>query len=743
MPQFNPELPGTDKEKGYTGYSEGIRPQREIEGPPSKQFAKEADKSAYYKAQAKTAGTDQYGNILKGAIEFADYGVQTYIGDELRSQKEAVDAEFGVREAATTEANSIQPVPPAELEMAFTQVEGVQAGYQAGRLKESHYWARLESITRQMKSRFPGYKDQIDQRIGSLAGRTPANALRDELRQEALAADKVKDRRVQIVERAVFDGSLYQAYGPEGPPEGTSTEQILKDINVIKGQSAVVAAETAKLALDDKRKDLNKDEAMDVGKRHSMLLWSREFKATTHAAGGLDPFIKAINTAQADLNSGGIIDENEQQDLLVKLNTWTRQKEASFENWANSPVSDDHPDVTWRSLINDEEKMKQLKQPFMDSVAQYREAVINKDYGFIGLNAKYIQASETSVGARLLKTSDSARLYAGIKGVMGETGASLILTKDNGLLDSLNSSINDQLAKKSMLGETASIKAVFDEWRAQGVDNPAAYNAAIVNHVAMLVENKDLPKENFNNLVDAMYGSENLNMLSKWSEKQKLSAFRTFTSPEVQAKMEEIKGSNPQAWAKYRSWVSHNFNALFRTDLMNASEALGVNNYATLTWDEKNMQFIPQELKKPDMSRALDSYYANQYQRLDSTVKRINEELKGIGPILASDQDDPGAYLGDLVTKMGLDPHLIKTGSLTATLLDAVYKGVRSDTLSSEPDSKAPGGVPPEVPPIALDLQGLDEAAVAEVSAMIANIKAKAAASAAERKRKQEAGEIN
>jgi hypothetical protein len=732
MPQFNPELPGTDKEKGYTGYSEGIRPQREIEGPPSKVKPAVADNSAYYKAKAKTAGTENFGNILKGVVDTADYMAQTYIGEELRSQKEAVDAEFGVREAATTEASATQPVPPAELEMAFTQVEGVQAGYKAGRIKESHYWARLESVTRQMKARFPGYKDEIDTKIGQLSGRTPANALRDELRQEALAADKVKDRKQQIVERSMFDGSYIQAFGDKDPAT-MSAEEILKGVGVVHAQRALVDAETAGIALDDKKKNVKKDEALDIGKRHSMLLWNRTFKPTTHAAGGMDPFIKALDAAKADIDSGGVLDENEQQDLLVKLNTFERNAIASFENWANSDFSEDTPGQSWRSVINDEEKMKELRQPFMDTVAQYKQAIIDKDVGFIGLNAKYIEASETSIGARLVKQSDAARLYAGIKGIMGETGASLMLTKDNNLLDSLNTSINDQLAKKSILGEVSSLKAEFDKWAAEGVTNPAAYNAAITNHVAMLVENKNLPKENVDHLVETMYGQENLNMLSKWSEGQKLSAYRTFTSPEVQAKMEEIKGSNPQAWAKYRSWVSHNFAGLFRTDLQNASEALGVHNYATLTWDEKNMQFVPKELKMPQKSTALTSYYANQYQRLDNTIKRINEELKGIAPILTSDQDDPGAYLGDLVSKMGLDPHLIKTGSLTATLLDAVYKNVRTDAVGEKlRETTTP-----------IDLEGLDDAAVAEVQAMIANVKAKAAASAAEREKKKAAGEIN
>jgi hypothetical protein len=684
MAQFNPELPGQDKEGGYTGRSEGIRPQREIEGPPSKVKSSVADNSAYYKAKAKTAGTENFGNILKGVVDTADYMAQTYIGDELRSQKEAVDAEFGVREAATTEASAIEPVPPAELEMAFTQVEGVQAGYQQGRLKESHYWARLESITRQMKARFPGYKNEIDTKIGQLSGRTPANALRDELRQEALSADKVKDRKQQIVERSMFDGSYIQAFGDRDPAT-MSAEEILKGVGTVHAQRAMVDAETSSIALSDKRKDLKKDEALDIGKRHSMLLWSRTFKPTTNAAGGMDPFIKALDAAKADVEGGGTIDQDEQQNLLVQLNTFARNAEASFENWANSDFSADTPGQSWRSVINDEEKMKELKQPFMDTVNQYREAVINKDYGWIGTNARLIAASESSIGARLVKTSDSARLYAGIKGIMGETGASLMLTKDNNLLDSLNSSINDQLAKRSILGETSSLKAEFDKWSAEGVTNPAAYNAAITNHVAMLVENKNLPKENVDHLVDTMYGPENLNMLSKWSEKQKLSAYRTFTSPEVQAKMEEIKGSNPQAWAKYRSWVNHNFAQLFRTDLQNASEALGIHKFAKLDWDEKNMQFaLSQSQPAESQSVALSSYYAGKYDMLSNTVGRINEELKGVGPILTSDKTDPGVYLGNLVREMGLDPNLQKQGSLIATMLEAIHKNLQKDEVGEK-----------------------------------------------------------
>jgi hypothetical protein len=726
MPQFNPALPDTsnpERDKGYTGYSEGIRPQREVEGPPSKV----ADNSAYYKAKAKVAGTEQFGNILKGVVDTADYMAQTYIGEELRSQKEMVDAEFGVREATTTQESITSPVQPApaDLEMAFTQVEGVQAGYQSGRLKESHYWARLESITRQMKARFPGYKNEIDQRIGALSGRTPANALRDELKQEALAADKVKDRKQQIVERSMFDGSYVRAFGDKDPATMTE-EEILSGVGTVQAQDATVTAETARLAYEDKKKTLKKDEAMEVGKRHSMLLWNRLFKPTTHAAGGMDPFIKALDAAQTDLNSGGTLDADEQADLSLKLNQFKRNALNSVELWLNSDFSEDTPGQSWRSVINDEEKIKQLKQPVLDTIAQYEQAILDKDLGWIGMNAKYIASTETSVGARLLKQSDAARLYSGVKGIMGETGGNLVLAdKGNNLLSELNASLNDQLSKKSILGETSSLKSEFDTWAKEGVEDPAAYTAAIRSHVAMLVENKNLPKANFDHLVETMYGAENLNMLSKWSEKQKLSAFRTFTSPEVQKKMEEIKGSNPQAWAKYRSWVSHNFSALFRTDLMNASEALGVHQYATLEWDEKNMQFVPKELKMPQKSAALTSYYAGKYQQLQNTVQRINEELKGVAPILTSDQDDPGAYLGDLVSKMGLDPHLLKENSFVATLLEAVYKNVQEDTVGEQLRENSP------LP----DMPTVDQA--------IANIKAKAEASAAERKKKTEAGEIN
>jgi hypothetical protein len=202
-----------------------------------------------------------------------------------------------------------------------------------------------------------------------------------------------------------------------------------------------------------------------------------------------------------------------------------------------------------------------------------------------------------------------------------------------------------------------------------------------------LVENKNLPPKNVDALVNTMYGPENLNMLARWSEKQKLSAYRTFTSPEVQAKMEEIKGSNPQAWAKYRTWVNHNFAQLFRTDLMNASEALGINKYAKLEWDEKEMQFdVSQSAASEGDSVALTSYYAGKYQQLDNTVRRINEELKGVAPILTADKTDPGVYLGNLVREMGLDPNLQKTGSLIATMLEAIHENLQKESkLGAQP----------------------------------------------------------
>lgn len=64
------------------------------------------------------------------------------------------------------------------------RIQRLQNVYQQGGLSNSAYYARLEAIAKEARSRYPGFREDIDNILKDITGVTPANSLRSSLLQD-------------------------------------------------------------------------------------------------------------------------------------------------------------------------------------------------------------------------------------------------------------------------------------------------------------------------------------------------------------------------------------------------------------------------------------------------------------------------------------------------------------------------------------------------------------------------------
>jgi LAS superfamily LD-carboxypeptidase LdcB len=129
------------------------------------------------------------GNVVANVAQGLDFRNQYNLREDIRTGVEIIRDQYGVNAGSDTADGSLfnYDRSPEGLNQANEEIDRLTQAYQNGTLRESYYYAQLNSLVRSVKSRYPGYEDEIDQSIASITGVDPANAYISQLRQEALA----------------------------------------------------------------------------------------------------------------------------------------------------------------------------------------------------------------------------------------------------------------------------------------------------------------------------------------------------------------------------------------------------------------------------------------------------------------------------------------------------------------------------------------------------------------------------
>lgn len=148
------------------------------------------------------------GSLFETAVKGIDWaakeGINEEVWNKVNAEREAYtgaleasyDAAGGKRpDAGPSPLTSNEPQAPAALDRSLKYVESVKNGFEAGKVNDTYYKARLTAIAKDMRSQYPGYRDYIDKKISSITGFDPANQQIVDLLADinTMAGNKQKD----------------------------------------------------------------------------------------------------------------------------------------------------------------------------------------------------------------------------------------------------------------------------------------------------------------------------------------------------------------------------------------------------------------------------------------------------------------------------------------------------------------------------------------------------------------------
>lgn len=235
MAELNPAYEKKHEET-YLNYSRGADAPNALRTP----IAKEADRSI-----------GNVGDIILGSIQAKDTLYKERIRQEVTTDVDNWrDPYIGV----STSSGSPDANVPADLRRQIERMDAVSQTAAEGKLTDKHYWMQMENIARATRSRYPGYREYIDNVVSNITGGTPANVLAKMVANEAENLKSSATKRRDWVEKELLDKGVSPA-----SMGGRTTQELetrLAEKNKVEYDLKLSQSQTnlmsSKMALDDK-----------------------------------------------------------------------------------------------------------------------------------------------------------------------------------------------------------------------------------------------------------------------------------------------------------------------------------------------------------------------------------------------------------------------------------------------------------------------------------------------------------
>lgn len=646
MAEFNPQIPesgGTN----FTGRSQGTGPNRAFENL-----------------------FEGLGNTIKNVVEIKDQQNQLDIENDARAAFDQVNNEFGV---AATQV-------PGNMQSDLDRIQTLQNAVSQGKISQTNYYGRLATLSKQLRTKYPGYEGIVDSTVQSVTGTRPANAYRDALFAEVQAvqegqADSVKFRRQYEKEN---EGVLNAIYGDDyfTNPDQYDFQEVRSKVSGFKGKAEVIEAENAELTLMAKRGEFN-------DKRAAKAL-DRDFAFTT----------EAVMNRSLGLNSPSA---SKQIDEFIQKGGGTPQELEGFINTITTLESQLRAELTQKGrtkyvaegLVAQEEVNKAVEAA-MFPLTEAKKAVLGGDFK---LASKY---------STLSKAMTDNQMYEQLQDPLFRTGAGL--TEVNQTLgeeffarnQEAAETIATEIAGRTMLGQTDVIRKTVES------GNSKVARATVDNSFRAIVDPK-LSGDKFSNVVDQFFGPQAIDFMSpKVVDPSDLeSVYTQFLRPEVTKAIYE-KGTQADQ-DKYREWA---FSKALSIPAFRAA-AGDINSLRQLDPNVR-VEFDPNNLRVKIVSdnpgsRLASAIGMQPYGRALSSVNKVFAVLK---PIWEAEGEQAPAMAKELVKSLAINlenrnPENERRGGNLAdktasSFFQLLYDGL---SVSEAGASEGPGGqsVLPEV----------------------------------------------
>lgn len=736
MAKFNPDVPDV-REPDYLNKSKAIT---QPEGDKSAQYAGEAAGAA-----AKSIGVlaESAGKIFGQAVQ----GVDTYIKEDINDRvQKGYDQE---KDALTQTIQKLRGQPkllgsddsdnggedtpvPTELQGIDTKVDTLSSAQESGKFPLSYYYQRLDSYFKEIRDRYPGYRDYIDKKAESVTGVNSANKFWQSMLQEinagASATQKSQARAFSLAtsqESKDLPGFAARVQKVQNGQWGIA--EVAADLEGRNAPFMAMKADTKRLEYEKASGEDLKKQAERQGTAIAYSIASDQFENYKTAKGLQTGRQIADDTSAAMITgkplTGEVAVQKEQQLRYIYQTAKERVRAKLYEkpsDGGNSPAyyigNPQEVDKFVESTVNPifEQHLNNLNKNRPDQTAVQAETM--KARG-IDYQSRYLQSDAlVAWGATGDWLTSHAPNYW-----RDYTLQSLAKGIDQPIKNAFQLMVAGVAVPPTNPGNASSTPPSANgmiqqmrTWDPKGEQfKPEDFKSVVDIH--KLITRTDVSDEAKANTANRLFMPNNRGFIDNFKKDDKYSVFRDITNPEITNQMYRLGKSNPDLWQNYKNYVQVEFgDRLFTREIKELNE-VKENPNVHISWDTEHHRFgVTTSGKIRDISESNTDRSMNQpyIDRLNATVANLNKGLTGLSAIAKTEPgNDVDAYLLRRMQIAGFDPANGVSG-IPRQVYDAIMNGRKAEDgvnpkapgkPQDAPGSRRTDGVPSSIPHFAED----------------------------------------
>lgn len=618
-------------------------------------------------------------------------------------------------------ASAEAPIPQ-DIQSVAQQAQTLVSSKANGKISESYYYAKLDGLAKDMRARFPGYREYIDKEISEVTGVSPANAvvrgLIGDINAAATAANAGQNKAMALVEQ----------YAKELP--GVDWSSVARDVQSGKKNIADViqmgagpmkqkiqwqweASGLAAMEGERKYREEKATEAVngDAGREVSNFVNLWQTNAGIKGPAQIRDWMARVQSGQAlttdeEATQMGMLWAQHRNDLAARM--WARYN-AVPDGTDNDPKSPYFgKPLPSAAAILGQEKTKALINASLSGMDDISNNFKDQHFGLAFANQNLWKAigDDTLMKMRLnpefAAWSDVYKAVATVHGTqamnsMTERGLAKGLPATIGTFtDSYTKALASQTSRNPNIsttpdprvpkGEVTTVKdAIQTGSQTPALNDPRTYNTIIDNVVHGISDKgKDaFPDQIRNNFADSVFAPRNQGMFSLIAPDTrddktgqiipgKFSKFAEIFQPKVIDAVKELSRSDPNKFAQMRDMAKISFaKDLLPGELGNLT-SIGGNPYLRMGWDTKGQIVLETNPPKDNNPTEIANYYSagvqDSLKQAQFTVKKINMGLGSLSNIAIAENTTVEPYFLEILKATGY------SGPLMGAIASAVTK---------------------------------------------------------------------
>lgn len=709
MAQFNPS-PGQVQDPNYWYWSKAIQ-------------QPESDKSGQYALHGA-------GQAIEGGLKGADEVVKTELDSQIHEKVDTERQQYSdALVLAENQLNSRGNVQggntggqgevPDDVKRMPSAVSALQGARANGRISETYYYSRLDALAKDFRSRFPGYRDYIDQKISTITGVTPANAYIKSLIGDINAAQSNGQKEYERVQTELEKASN------AGAPDGPRQLEMLR----ATGASGINAA----------NRWMNEQNARTYAiKRHQDERSDKDATAAdrkTAADGESDLVLNGMFTEHWNkvagnygINSAKDMDDvikraaagqlNIKPDDLEGIGMQLHVSEAQMKQDAIRRFTQIDP-KTGRSLMTDiggPTVMNEKVNAFLSNWRTTADLITHDKLGLATASKRISEEMVSTAKTGFLTNKDFGRWMTNLDALnqispkYAETYfQGLVANPDfeKGLKNYLAVNSSDLMSQDSYTknGIVSTFKKKFEDLQAKGIKMPQAYDQylKLMETVADPKAEPGLKKS----IAQGAFDPANIGMINQTFKEDsvvagrsipgRISVFNRLGTDDYVKGMKTI--NDPKSWNDYVSFMGKSYSDLLQPEIQGLNKIQG-SKYVYMTWDNKEHQWGLHQVGDPtgknilmqqsvvprmDHIRAMGDAATDQLMQYKASINKLNSFTRTLARVVEADGGkDANVDILQHMINTGLDPTIANPQGIPDQIVKSIIQSREAAKVPSK-----------------------------------------------------------